>query len=229
MGPPMRPIAFVLCVLLTAVSGAACADEAPRLLPAPVVDNPLAAGDSQTAVLAGGCYWGMQEIFEHIKGVQQVVAGFTGPRASSDEDDLMRRGHVPAESVKITFDPAQISYGQILRIFFSVAHDPTQVNRQDPDTGPQYRSVVFYTDDTQQKIAQAYIAQLGKAHAFDEPIATQIDSLDGFHRVGDSQQDFAIKHPTLSYIVDVDLPRLAALKNLFPALYLQTPITLSSN
>lgn len=222
----MRPQFFALCLSLTLLGPAARAAEAPRLLPAPTQDNPLAAGPTQTAILAGGCYWGMQAVFEHVKGVQRVVAGFTGKRATDEQDDLIRRAP-PAESVEITFDPAQISYGQILRIFFSVAHDPTQVNRQLPDIGPQYRSVVFYSDDAQDKIATAYVAQLSAAHVFQDDIATQIQRLTHFHKVPDAQQDFGAKHPDMPYIVQVDEPRIRALKAIFPAYFLDTPLSYS--
>jgi peptide-methionine (S)-S-oxide reductase len=198
-------------------------------IPPPALDNPLADGAPQTAVLAGGCYWGMQAVFEHIKGIQQVIAGFTGRPTTSQNDGILNRGHVPAESVQITFDPGKISYGQILQIYFSVAHDPTQFNKQGPDDGPQYRSDVFYGDDSQEKIAEAYIAQLGAAHVYPSDIVTSVDRLTGFHVVPDSQQDYVRKNPTLPYVTGVDLPKLAALKILFPARYLDPPLTVSGS
>jgi peptide-methionine (S)-S-oxide reductase len=205
------------------------ANERVEQIAPPTLDNPLAAGAPQTAVLAGGCYWGMQAVFEHVKGIQQVIAGFTGPRQSSQDDGIISRGHVPAESVQITFDPARISYGQILQIYFSVAHDPTQLNKQGPDDGPQYRSDVFYGDDSQEKIAEAYIAQLGAAHVYPSDIVTSVDRLTSFHAVADSQQDYVRKNPTLPYVTGVDLPKLAALKILFPARYLDPPLTVSGS
>jgi peptide-methionine (S)-S-oxide reductase len=203
------------------------ANERAVQIPAPALDNPLAPGQPQTAVLAGGCYWGMQAVFEHIKGVEQVIAGFTGPRQSSQDDGIISRGHVPAESVQITFDPAKISYGQILQIYFSVAHDPTELNKQGPDDGPQYRSDIFYADDSQEKIAEAYIAQLGAAHVYPSDIVTSVDRLTDFHTVPDSQQDYVRKNPTLLYVTSIDLPKLAALKILFPNRYLDPPLTVS--
>ena len=207
----------------------AVAAERVAQIPPPALDNPLAAGAPQTIVLAGGCYWGMQAVFEHIKGVQQVIAGFTGPRRSSQDDGIISRGHVPAESVQITFDPGKISYGQILQIYFSVAHDPTQLNKQGPDEGPQYRSDIFYADDSQEKIAEAYIAQLGVAHVYPSDIVTSVDRLTDFRAVPDSQQDYVRKNPTLLYVTSIDLPKLAALKILFPNRYLDPPLTVSGS
>jgi peptide-methionine (S)-S-oxide reductase len=219
----------ILFAALLAALGANAADAGERVtqIPPPALDNPLAAGEPQTAVLAGGCYWGMQAVFEHVKGVQQVIAGFTGRRSSSQDDGIITRGHVPAESVQITFDPARISYGQILQIYFSVAHDPTQLNRQGPDDGPQYRSDVFYGDSSQEKIAEAYIAQLDGAHLYPSSIATSVDRLTDFHAVPDPQQDYVRRNPTLPYVTSVDLPKLAALKILFPNFYLDPPLTVS--
>ena len=221
----MRSIVLGLCIALGMFCSAAVADEAPRVVPAPALDNPLAPGDPQVAVLAGGCYWGMQTIFEHVKGVTRVVAGFTGPRAIDNDGSLTHRGQVPAESVQITFDPARITYGQLLQIYFSVAHDRTQVDRQGPDRGPQYRSAIFYADNTQEKIADAYIAQLNTAHAFQSDLATETVRLSAFNRVRESEQDFAAKHPDLPYIVTVDEPRIAAMKALFPNRFLNPPLT----
>lgn len=225
----MRHAFSALCLLssLIAFSAVARADEAPHAIPAPALDNPLSAGDAQTATLAGGCYWGMQEVFEHVKGVKQVVAGFSGKtQDSSDASSIASREPKPAESVQITFDPAQISYGQILQIYFSAAHDPTQRDRQTPDVGEEYRSNIFYADDRQQKIAEAYIAQLAKAHAYSSDIATLVTPLRKFKRVPDSQQDFYLKHPDLPYIVQVDGPKMKALKILFPRFYLDSPVTI---
>jgi len=220
-------IPYIMGVSLLALSAfPAGADETPKSIPPPAVDNPLAAGAPQTAVLAGGCYWGMQEVFEHVKGVNQVVAGMSGFPAPSGADDILGRGQVPAEAVQVTFDPARISYGQILRIYFSVAHDPTEVNRQGPDRGPRYRSEILYGDDSQEKIAEAYVAQLEKAAVFHTSIATDVSALRIFHSVPASQQDYAIKHPSLAYIVTYDLPKLAAFKTLYPDLYAETPVTM---
>lgn len=226
----MRSMLLVFCVSIAALCQAAYADEAPRIVPAPQLDNPLGAGDLQTAVLAGGCYWGMQGLFERVKGVRLVTAGFSGHPKPTDEDDILGRTQLgPAEAVKIVFDPGQISYGRILQIYFSVAHDPTELNRQRSDVGPQYRSDIFYSDDTQRKIAEAYVAQLDTAKVFSEPIVTRVDELAVFRSVGNSQQDYTLKNPTLAYVVTFDLPREAALKSLFPDRYLDAPVVFSDH
>ncbi|HEY2445801.1 MAG TPA: peptide-methionine (S)-S-oxide reductase MsrA [Rhizomicrobium sp.] len=217
-----------LLVTIVLFVAPAIAREAPKPIPAPSVDASRQGGDSQTAVLAGGCYWGMQGVFEHVKGVKQVVAGFSGHMSSSAEDQLMHRSFTATESIRITYDPGQITYGQILQIYFSVAHDPTEVDRQGPDVGPQYSSAIYYSDDNQQKIANAYVAQLQSAGVFAAPIATRVEPLVRFHAVADSEQDYILKHPTSSYVLDEDMPMLAALKRIYPALYLDSPVTLSA-
>jgi peptide-methionine (S)-S-oxide reductase len=217
-------------LLLAALSTlAAHGQEMPRTIPAPVLDNPHGSGGPQTAVLSGGCYWGMQGLFEHVKGVTQVIAGFSGRPQSSNEDDIISRGRKPTEAAQIVFDPKQVSYGQILQIFFSVAHDPTQVDRQGPDVGPQYRSAIYYSDDGQRKIAQAYISQLQAAGSFGAAISTDVEPLARFRAVDDSQQDYEIQHPTSSYVLNVDVPKIAALKSEFPGLYVESPVRYSSN
>jgi len=217
---------FGVAAAILLSSAMARADEVPHPLPPPALDNPLASGDAQVATLAGGCYWGMQEVFEHIKGVKQVVAGFTGKPQDRNDASRVGRGAKPAESVQITFDPAQISYGKLLQIYFSAAHDPTQEDKQGPDVGEQYRSNIFYADDMQKKIAEAYIAQLGKAHAFKNDIATEVTPLRYFRRVPESEQDYYLKHPDLPYIVLVDGPKMVALQKIFPDFYLAQPVTL---
>jgi peptide-methionine (S)-S-oxide reductase len=219
----MRQTISALCVLslLAAFTVAARADEPPHAIPAPALDNPLAAGDAQTATLAGGCYWGMQELFEHVKGVTRVVAGFSG--TAKKADGMGGAKPAPAEAVQITFDPEKISYGQLLHIYFSAAHDPTQRDRQTPDVGAEYRSNIFYADDQQQKIAEAYIAQLTKAKAYASDIATLVTPLQLFNAVPEGQQDFYLKHPDLPYIVQVDGPKMAAFKTLFPDRYVTKP------
>jgi peptide-methionine (S)-S-oxide reductase len=222
----MRKSLFLGCAFLFATSAAA--HEPPRPIPPPSADVSRQAGDSQTLVLSGGCYGGMQGVFEHVRGVKQVVAGFSG-LASSGEDELMHSSRdVPSEAVRIQYDPAQLTLGQILQIYFSVAHDPTEVDRQDPDVGPQYRSVIYYGDDQQKKISDAYIAQLQAARVFSGAIATQVEPLVKFRPVAESQQDYVLKHPTSAYVISVDEPRLAAMKILFPALYMDPPLTFSS-
>ena len=197
------------------------------LAPAPTLDAPLAADSgTETAVLAGGCFWGVQGVFERVNGVQQVLSGYAGgtvANASYEEVSSGQTGH--AESVQIKFDPHKISYGQILRIFFSVALNPTELNRQGPDTGTQYRSEVFYASDTQRHIAEHYIAQLGQARLFDRPIVTRIDPATTFYPAESYHQDYLIRHPDSLYIVVNDQPKVANLKRLFPELYLETPVT----
>ena len=178
-----------------------------------------APAHAETAVLAGGCFWGMETVFEHVKGVTDVVSGFAGGSASDATYDAVsseRTGH--AEAVKITYDPKQISYGQLLKIFFTVAHDPTQVNRQGPDTGPSYRSAIFPQNAGQARAARAFIASLDSAHAYKKPIATRIES-GGFYPAEAYHHDFARKHPFYPYIVVNDRPKVAALKSRYPSLF----------
>jgi peptide-methionine (S)-S-oxide reductase len=199
--------------------------ESPVVIAAPVLDNPKLAGPAQTAVLAGGCFWGVQGVYEHVRGVQRVLSGYAGGDASTVQYESVSTGNTGhAESVKITFDPAQISYGQILQIAFSVVHDPTQLDRQGPDTGSQYRSAVFYADATQKRIAEAYIAQLNAAHAFARPIVTRVDALHGFYAAEDYHQDYLVHNPGSLYIAMNDLPKVANLKRLFPEVYVGQPV-----
>ena len=193
----------------------ALAQEKPTVIPPPAVDAPHVSGASEKALLAGGCYWGTQGIFEHVKGITRVVAGFAGGRNDDDGG---------AESVMITFDPKVISYGRLLQIFFSVVHDPTQLDRQGPDVGRGYRSDIFYLDDAQRRVAQAYIAQLDRAKVFPKPIVTRVDALPAFNPVDLSQQDFMLKNSHLDYIEVNDVPKLASLKQLFPASYRALPL-----
>jgi peptide-methionine (S)-S-oxide reductase len=223
----MRKFHLLCCSVLLATVAVA-AEAPPRQVPPPSLDGARHAGDVPALVLAGGCYWGMQAVFEHVRGVKRVVAGFAGQRSSA-EDQLIRVAHAgPAESIRVEFDPAAVSYGQLLQIYFSVAHDPTEVDRQGPDVGPQYRSVIYYTDEEQKRVADAYIAQLQSVGIFAGPIATQVEPLTGFHPVGESQQDYVLKHPDSAYVVGIDRPKLAALKSMFPAIYAEPPVTFSS-
>jgi peptide-methionine (S)-S-oxide reductase len=186
--------------------------------PEPAVDEPVAnAHGSQTAVLAGGCFWGMEGLFERVKGVKNVVSGFAGGEKRTAHYEQVSDGNTGhAESVQITFDPAQITYGQLLMIYFSVAHDPTQVNRQGPDRGTQYRSAIFYADDEQKKVAEAYIKQLDGAKVFSTPIATQVVPLKGFYAAEAYHQHFLDNNMNYPYIVYNDLPKLQALKKEYP-------------
>lgn len=222
----------IAAVLLLAACGWACqvrADAADKVIPAPALDTPAAeAKGLETAVLAGGCFWGMQGMFQHVQGVTKVVSGYSGGTKETAHYEMVgteRTGH--AESVEITFDPKKISYGQILRLYFSVAHDPTQLNRQGPDTGPSYRSEIFFTSPTQERIAKAYVAQLAKANVFGSPIVTKIEPLKGFYPAEDYHQDFLIKNPNHPYIVRNDLPKVDALKRVYPEVYRDTPVMLS--
>jgi len=190
-------------------------------LPAPTVDaaRPVTAG-LETAVFAGGCFWGVEAVYRHVKGVRTSVSGYAGGDAKTADYQTVSSGETGhAESVQVTFDPTQVTYGELLRIFFSVAHDPTQLNRQGPDVGTQYRSAVFYANDEQKRVAQAYIAQLSAAKAFDRAIVTQVVPLKQFFPAEDYHQDYLAKHPSQPYIVFNDMPKLAALKDQFPARY----------
>src|SRR6185369_9223436 len=183
----------------------------------------------QTAVLAGGCFWGVQAVFQHTTGVRKALSGYSGGmrlNPSYEQVSTGQSGH--AESVRIEFDPRQISYGKILQIFFSVAHDPTQLNRQGPDTGTQYRSAIFYADDTQKQIAEAYVAQLNAAGVFKRPIVTQIAKLAQFFPAESYHQDYALNHPNNPYIAINDLPKVDNLKRLFSDVYRQEPVTVAA-
>jgi peptide-methionine (S)-S-oxide reductase len=218
---------FLLALLLAASVGlqdSARAHGSALAAPVPVLDNAKASGVTQTAVLAGGCFWGTQAVFEHVKGVRRVLAGYSGGGAATARYDTVSTGATGhAESVQVTFDPAVVSYGEILRVFFSVAHDPTELNRQGPDEGTQYRSAIFYADGTQQRIALAYIAQLGRVKTFAGPIVTRVDPLQGFYPAEDYHQDYLAHHPSDPYIVYNDQPKLANLKRLLPELYRGQP------
>lgn len=200
------------------------ADSAPVLMTGmkidPPVDIPAAkTRGEQTIVLAGGCFWGVEAVFEHLKGVPNVVSGYSGGTASTANYDTVSTGTTGhAEAVKITYDPTQISYGKLLKIYFLIAHDPTQVNRQAPDSGTQYRSAIFFTNPDRQRVATAYINTLNKAHVFKEPIATQIVPLTKFYAAEDHHQNFIDRNPTQGYIVKFDLPKLAQLRQQFPTL-----------
>jgi peptide-methionine (S)-S-oxide reductase len=203
--------------------------ETPVVIAPPALDNPKASGTPQTAVLAGGCFWGVQGVFEHVRGVQKVVAGYAGGDSSSAQYETVSSGTSGhAESVKITFDPAEISYGQILQIAFSVVHDPTQLNRQGPDVGTQYRSAIFYADETQKHIAEAYIRQLDNSHAFPRAMVTRVDPLKGFFPAEDYHQDYLIHNPHAPYIAMYDLPKVENFKHLFPELYSGRPVLASA-
>ncbi len=198
----------------------AFAAERKEPIPAAVVDEPKTAAHHEKAVFAGGCFWGTQAVFQRVKGVEKTTAGYAGGSAETAtyaQVTTETTGH--AESLEIVFDPAKISYGTLLRVFFSAAHDPTQLNRQGPDVGTSYRSAIFYTSDEQKKIAEAYIAQLDAAKVFPAKIVTQVVPLKGFYAGEDYHQDYALKNPDNPYIQVCDVPKIAALKAQFPDLF----------
>ena len=208
---------------------ASCGAEEARAIPAPAVDPVSSNTGPEVAVLAGGCFWGVQGVFQHVAGVSNAVSGYTGgARETADYERVSSGTTGHAESVQVTFDPRKISYGRILQIYFSVAHDPTQLNRQGPDTGTQYRSAIFPTNAEQAATAQAYIAQLDRAHAFGNAIVTRIEPDRTFYPAEADHQDFLVRHPMYPYIVFNDLPKLAALKRLYPDLYRADPVLVSS-
>ncbi len=191
-----------------------------RTIPVPTVDEPAGAGHTEVAVLAGGCFWGVQGVFQHVNGVEQAVSGYAGGgKATADYETVSTGTTGHAESVKITFDPHKISYGKLLQIYFSVVQDPTELNRQGPDVGTSYRSAIFYTNDEQKKIADAYIAQMTAAHVFSKPIVTEVVPLKGFYDAESYHQDYATKNPDNPYIQICDRPKIETLKREFPELF----------
>ena len=203
----MRILAFLIVTLQLLFAGAALA-------------APAKPADTQKAVLAGGCFWGVEGVYEHMRGVRSVVSGYAGGESSSASYQKVgtgRTGH--AESVQITFDPKEVSYGDILRVFFSVAHDPTQLNRQGPDTGPQYRSAIFFMNDAQRDLARSYIAEFDKSGKFPRAIVTRVDPLEAFYPAEKYHQDFIANNPRHPYVVINDLPKIRDLKRLYPEYY----------
>jgi peptide-methionine (S)-S-oxide reductase len=214
---------FAMAALVAAIACTRAKAGGPAALPAPAVDEPLAQAKGQeTAVLSGGCFWGIQAVFQHVKGVTTATSGYAGGDASTAHYEIVSSGATGhAESVSITYDPSQITYGQLLRVFFSVAHDPTQVNRQGPDEGTQYRSMISYANADQKRIADAYIDQLNKAKVFSRPIATQVVALKAFYPAESYHQDYATHHPNDPYIMFNDAPKVARLEKQFPELYVK--------
>ena len=206
-------ITMPACNAATATAGGA--------LPNPVIDAPLATTKGeQTAVIAGDCFWGIQAVFQHVKGVISVSAGYSGGAADNAHYEMVSEGNTGhAESVRIKYDPSRISYGQLLKVYFAVAHDPTELNRQGPDTGSQYRSAIFYSNAEQKRIADAYVAQLNKAGVFKRPIVTQVVTLKAFYEAEAYHQDYAQNHPDEPYIAINDLPKVAELRKQLPELY----------
>jgi peptide-methionine (S)-S-oxide reductase len=207
----------------------AVAQEAPVAIPAPAVDATTEQG-SATAIFAGGCFWGVQGVFQHVEGVTQAVSGYAGGEASTATYELTSRGDTGhAEAVQVTYDPAVVSYGDLLQVYFSVAHNPTQLNFQGPDRGPQYRSALFPANEEQARVAQAYIDQLDATDLFEGPIVTTIEQADAFYPAEAYHQDYLALHPDQPYIARHDLPKIEALQTLFPEVYLADPVLVSES
>ena len=230
MGKFLSSAAAVALSAWAMLAGSAAAEKAVRL-PSPVVDSadPTALTDRATAVFAGGCFWGVQAVFQHTQGVLNAVSGYAGGQKETANYASIgsgRTGH--AESVQVTYDPKQISYGKLLQIYFSVAHDPTQLNRQGPDAGTQYRSAVFYQGASQKQVVEGYVAQLDAAKVFTGKIVTQITPLTVFYPAEAYHQDYATLNPRSPYIARFDLPKIANLKTLMPELYREKPVLVAS-
>lgn len=214
-------VVVLFAVLSVGAAGCHLASAASTVLPLPANDEAVAAGASlRTAVVAGGCFWGIQDVFQHVKGVVSATSGYAGGTAATAHYEVVSSGTTGhAESVQVTYDPKQITYGQLLRVFFTVGHDPTELNRQGPDTGVQYRSVIFYRDAEQQRVAEAYIAQLQDAKVFPRPLVTRVTPLKAFYEAEGYHQDYARRHPQDLYIVFNDAPKVEHLRKAFPELY----------
>jgi len=224
----MKTAPIFAALTLGLIMSAASADDLDKVIPAPAAD-PASSASSETVVLAGGCFWGQQAVFEHVKGVTKVVAGYSGgakETATYPQVTTETTGH--AEAVQITFDPRQISFGKLLQIYFSVAHDPTELNRQGPDQGTSYRTEIFAATPAQQQTANAYIAQLQGAHIFAQPIVTKVEMLKGFYVAEGYHQDYLVHNMTQPYIVYNDLPKIAALKKVWPQYYSDRPVLLAT-
>lgn len=223
-------IAGAIALLAWGLAGGSAAAEKAVKLPAPVLDTTASvSAATETAVFAGGCFWGVQAVFQHTRGVLNAVSGYAGGQketATYSSIGTGRTGH--AESVQVTYDPKLISYGKLLQIYFSVAHDPTQINRQGPDSGTQYRSAVFYQDKSQRQTAEGYIAQLDGAKVFASKIVTQLVPLTTFYPAEAYHQDYATRNPRSAYIVRFDLPKIANLKTMLPDLYRDKPVLVAS-
>jgi len=206
------------------VTGSRAAEEAVKI-PAPLVDEANPPAGSETIVLAGGCFWGVQAVFQHVEGVESAVSGYSGGKVANpayEDVSTGTTGH--AESVQVKFDPKKVSLGQILQVYFSVAHNPTELNYQGPDEGTQYRSAIFYTSDEQKKVAEAYIAQLNKAGAYPAPIVTEVTGFSAFYPAEDYHQDYAFLHPEQPYIAYNDLPKVDHLRSFFPKVWRDKPV-----
>jgi peptide-methionine (S)-S-oxide reductase len=210
----------VVLVLVAATVTSGASRQLPEPVAAPFVDATVTSAAEDTAVFAGGCFWGIEAVFEHVKGVKSAVSGYAGGNAGNPSYEQVSTGDTGhAESVQVIYDPSQVSYGKLLQVFFSVAHDPTQLNRQGPDRGTQYRSEIFYNTPQQQHVAESYIKQLTAAKTFSRPIVTKVEKLRGFYPAEDYHQDYLAHHPNQPYIVINDQPKVAALKKQFPTEY----------
>ena len=229
VGALFRPVSALLAAGLMTVIQACGAAESAVALPPPAVDIPANATRApQTAVFAGGCFWGVEAVFRHIKGVSSAVSGYAGGDVKSADYETVSSGSTGhAESVKVTYDPARVTYGQLLKVFFSVAHDPTQLNRQGPDRGTQYRSAIFTANDEQKKVAEAYIAQLGAAKVYKKPIVTKVGPLEAFYAAEAYHQDYLTLHPNQPYIAYNDIPKVENLKKIFAENYIEKPTLVS--
>ena len=222
---------FSVALAVAALASLTCAvraEDLDKAIPAPRLD-PANAAASDTIVLAGGCFWGQQGLFEHVNGVTKVVAGYSGgakETATYPQVGTETTGH--AESIQVTYDPKKVSFGTLLRIYFSVAHDPTQLNFQGPDHGPSYRSEIFFSTPEQEKTARAYVTQLTAAGVFGDPIVTRIEPLKGFYQAEAYHQDYLVHNPTQPYIMYVDMPKLAAFKHVWPQYYRPDPVLLAA-
>jgi peptide-methionine (S)-S-oxide reductase len=214
-------ILLILAMMIITMNACTAANATATAIPNPTLDAPLATTrGEQTAILAGGCFWGVEAVFEHVKGVTRVESGYSGGSAPTAQYGTVSSGATGhAESVRIAYDPSQITYGQLLKVFFAVAHDPTQLNRQGPDFGTQYRSVIFYSNEEQKRIAQAYIEQLNQAKVFGRKIVTQVVPFQSFYEAEGYHQDYLVHHPNDPYIVYNDLPKLENLRKQLPELY----------
>jgi len=226
---PVLLVATLLMLALIGMQAVPTVAEEARTIPAPVLDEPAGQATSEVAVFAGGCFWGVQGVFQHVDGVTSAVSGYTdGDKATAKYETVSTGTTGHAESVRVTYDPRKISYGRLLQIFFSVVHDPTELNRQGPDTGTQYRSAIFPTSAEQAGIAKAYIAQLDQAHVFNAAIVTRIELDRTFYPAESYHQDYLTRNPTSPYIAYNDLPKIANLKQLYPQLYRADPVLVSA-
>ena len=222
---PLVAVCFFALAAAAGLAASSPAAEEAHKVPPPAVDEPAGGASPEVAVVAGGCFWGVQGVFQHVDGVIGAVSGYDGGAAATAHYDMTSRGNTGhAELVRVVYDPHKITYGRILQVFFSVAHDPTELDRQGPDEGTQYRSAIFPQNDEQARVAKAYIAQLDQAHAFSAPIVTSIEPGKTFYRAEAYHQDFLARNPTYPYIVYNDLPKLENLKRLFPELYRPDPV-----